>query len=82
MHKAINPRSHLNFTPAELSSAYRGLCQQRNKKATSNEMDLVLDDRVLSYLKRCRHWCTAGLSELNVTLIYDELHRDRDSPAP
>ncbi len=76
MHKAINPRSHLNFTPAELSSAYRWLCQQRNKKATSNEMALVLGD----YLKRWQRWCTAGLSELNVTLIYDEIHRDRAGP--
>ena len=82
MHKAIKPRSRLNFTPAELSSAYRWLCQQRNKKATSNEMDLVLGDRVLSYVKRWRRWCTAGLSELNVSQIVDEIRRDRVGPGP
>ncbi|OUS10110.1 hypothetical protein A9Q89_11665 [Gammaproteobacteria bacterium 53_120_T64] len=38
MRKAINPRSHLNFTPAELNSAYHWLCQQRKHHPASADI--------------------------------------------
>jgi len=42
--------------------------QQKRKKATSNEMTLILDD----YLKRWRRWCTAGLDNITTSFVYEQ----------
>lgn len=78
-HFSRKPLQLAPITVKKHVERYRRLYeQQRNKKAISEEVALVLGD----YVKRWQCWCTAGLGNITLAFVYGVLRQGPRGLAP